>query len=372
MTTLTAQARHVLLASVSLAALALPADAAEATTAPPSSFADMLAMMPADAVLDPAAFITYTDMTLVWDRVGAGTDAESRLDSLGDLNALGTVFPQLFDNGFGDASIEQSEAEVGFSFLQIERELAVVAPPRRVIIDVTSVSPDVIDAAIESNPVWSERVTRVDTEHGSYVDWGDGSGFDPTARSPFRPLGQAGQFVVLGDPATTVRTITASDAEAVLATTEGAADSATTTAVLGPIAEVLADDVVMQAIVQPGANPFMPPVTGSAEEIEAALEQARLVLPSIGVGIVQVADGDNTRTEVLLVHFDAASATANVELVETALAEGVDANTQVPLAETFPDATVTVDGVVVRVDVSGEGTFREAYRLLGDRALFPS
>ena len=98
---------------------------------------------------------------------------------------------------------------------------------------------------------------------------------------------------------------------------------------------MLAHDVVMQAVIQPMPNLFMP-LPGSIEEIEAAMERRVFVLPYVGLGIVEIADGATTRTEVLLVHFDDASAAANVERVEIALTEAVDADTQIPLAETFP------------------------------------
>ena len=149
----TTPALRVLIAAIPFAALAAPADA-HATSipvAPPASFGELVAMMPADAVSADGAMITYTDMTLLWERIGA-TDEAARLDSFGELAVRETfgITPQLFDNRF--AQVDESEAEVGFNFTQIDRELAVIAPPRRIVIDVTSVSPGTIDAAIESNP----------------------------------------------------------------------------------------------------------------------------------------------------------------------------------------------------------------------------
>lgn len=349
---------------------------ASATTEPDpggaSEFAELVAMLPADAVTNDAALIVYTDMTLLWERIGVGTDAQARLDAMVDLAAPGTfsTTPQLF--GSRQAQVEEARAEVGFSFLEIDRELAVSAPPDNIFIDVTTVAPEAIDAAVASNPVWSERVNHVVGEHGRYIDWGDGREVDPTAISPLRPLGQAGQLAVIGDPATTVRTLDAADVEAVLATTAGEGESATTTHVLGSIVDVLGDELVMQAFVQPSPTMFAPPVNASPEVIEQLFEDIELAPPYLGIAIVEIADGDGTRTEALLVYPNETTAVESAEFVETALTEGVDLTTMEPLADVFPHVTVAVDGAVVRVDVSGEGAFRRLYHLLMSRSLFPS
>ena len=358
-----------------LTAVAAVSSPVSATSEPPtttSDFTDLLMMMPADAVSGDSALITYTDMTLLWERVGAGPDEASRLDALGQLSVRETfgMPPQVFNNRL--AQVDEAREEVGFSTLEIDRELAVMAPPRNIFIDVTSVTPDAIDAAIESNPVWSERLTRVDTDHGSYVDWGDGLEIDPSTTSPFRPLGQAGQLAILGDPATTVRTLVAADVEAVLAAAAGAGESAVTTAVLGPVADVLADDVVMQAMIQPGVNPFAPPIGASAEQMESIIEQTVLVQPYLGIAIVEIADEDGSRTEVILVNPDEASAATSAATVEEALASGIDPATQQPLGDVLPDASVTVDGVTVRVELPEPGAFALAIQMLQRRSLFPS
>jgi hypothetical protein len=358
-----------------LASVVTVSSPVSATSEPPTTstgFTDLLTMVPADALSADGVIITYTDMTLLWDRVGAGPDEASRLDALGELAVRETfgIPPQLFDNRL--AQVDEARAEVGFSALEIVRELAVMAPPRNIFIDVTSVPPDSIDAAIESNPLWADRAMRVESGHGQYVDWGDGQEIDPAAISPFRPLGQAGQLAILGDPATAVRTLDAADAEAVLATAAGAGESALTSDVLGPIDEVLADEVVMQAMIQPGPTLFAPPLSASAEQIAAIMEQTVLVQPYLGIGVVEIADGDGSRTEVILVNPDENSAVASAVTVEETLASGIDTATQQPLADVLPGASVTVDGVTVRVVLPEPGSFALAIQMLQRRALFPS
>jgi hypothetical protein len=360
----------LLLASV--VAMSSPVSATSEPPATSNGFTDLLTMVPADAVSADGVMMTYTDMTLLWERVGAGPDEASRLDALGELAVRETfaIPPQLFENRL--AQVDEAREEVGFSALEIDRELAVMAPPHNIFVDVTSVTPDTIDAAIESNPVWSERLTRVDTDHGSYVDWGDGLEIDPSTTSPFRPLGQAGQLAILGDPATVVRTLDAADAEAALAAAAGAGESAAATDVLGPIADVLTDDVVMQAMIQPGPNPFAPPPNASAEQLAAMMDQMVLVQPYLGIAVVEIADEDGSRVEVILVNPDEDSAVTSAATVEDALASGIDTATQQPLADVLPGASVTVDGMTIRVVLPEAGSFALAIQMLQRRALFPS
>lgn len=368
------------LALVSIAAPSTPAIAG--SSVPPSGgsdFAELLAMVPAESVAADSGLVYYTDMALLWERVGVGSGEQERLDAMGELGGPDTysITPQVFGTRF--ALIDEARAEVGFSFADIERELAVIAPPRSIFIDVTSVPADAIHAAIDSDPVWADRVTRVDSGHGEYVDWGDGGDIDPSAISPLRPLGQAGQLAVLGDPATTVRTLDAADVESVLATTAGAGESAADSLVLGPISDALTDETVMQAIVQPSPPLFDPAAVllgsqldpAQLEQFEQLLENTVLMQPYLGLAIIEIADGGSTRTEVLLVHVDEASAAANASLAEAMLGEGVDLVSGIPLAETFPNASVAVDGRVLRIDVSSDAAFRQAVNMLTSRALFP-
>ena len=97
-----------------------------------------------------------------------------------------------------------------------------------------------------------------------------------------------------------------------------------------------------------------------------------LVQPYLGIAVVEIADDDGPRTDVILVYPDEASAGTNAPFVEEALASGVDLGTQQPLADVLPGASVTVDGVTVRVELPEPGSFAQAIQMLQRRSLFPS
>lgn len=374
---------HVKLPALAALLVASTAAAAHntagATSEPPpsnagdSGFTELLGMTPLAAVAREGVTIYYTDMTMHWERAGVGTDPEERLDSLIELNAPETfaIPPQLFGNLHAD--VEGARAEVGFSTFEIDRELAVMRPPHDLYIDVTTVPADTVIAAVEAHPLWADRLTVVETEHGDYLDWGDGAPTDFTARSPFRPLGRAGQLGLLGDPATTIRTYDPAAVEAALAAAAGAADNATEHPIVAALAGALEQRSVLQLAAVTKPTSFVPPLTATPEQIERILAEAVLLLPYFGLAIVQSADEDGgVHTEVLLVNANEAHATENAALVEELLAEGVDMQTGQPFSELLPGASVAVDGPVVRVDAPADDAFPRLLRMLQSNALFPT
>ena len=216
----------------SLSALAIvPVVASTATTEPPSTavadaspgLAEMVAMVPATSFeLGSRAQLYYVDMSLAWERIGAGADPAERAEHIGELPVVETfsMGPQLF--GTYGAMFDEARAEIGFTLVEIERELAVLSPPNDLFIDATSVSADVITGAMEADAMWSPDLTTVETDHGPYFSWGDGTEPNPERISPLHPLGRGGQLAVLGDgAATTIRTFDSADMEAVLETSAG-------------------------------------------------------------------------------------------------------------------------------------------------------
>lgn len=315
---------------------------AGATTpaAPASAFAGQLARMPA-AVFDVAAdadtpTLTYVDMELVWERLGVGADPAERLAALG-RTAEATTWsqpPVLFQESALD--VDGARAEVGFSMLEIGRELAVLAPPNRTVVADVAVSGAAIEQAVTTDPLWSPDLRVVPTADGDYYAWGDEDfAIDPARRSPLRPLGQGGQLAVLGElsePVTVVRTLAVADMEAALATAAGHAPSAADAGPFAAADEALAGVTVVQAI----------GVTATA--------------PYLGLLVVEVADDAGPRAEVLLLHATADEAAANAPMV----------------ADALPDAAVTVDGTVVAARVDGVEAYRTLVQMLMRRELLPA
>ncbi|MGH9135931.1 MAG: hypothetical protein ACRD0G_02655, partial [Acidimicrobiales bacterium] len=104
----------------------------------PNDLVRLLSMLPA-SVVERGGDLYYVDMTLLWDRIGVGADPDERRDALGQLGRIEVfaVGPNLFEGR--DFDVEGARAEVGFSAVEIDRELAVLSPPHSLYIDETSV-----------------------------------------------------------------------------------------------------------------------------------------------------------------------------------------------------------------------------------------
>jgi hypothetical protein len=364
-------------------ALAGAAVLAAATSVPPtepaaptgSAFEQALGQLPVDALQADGAVLQYVDMALAWDRIGAGADVDARTDAVGALSALPTWTQpaQLF--GAYAMQLDEARAEVGFTFLDIEREIAVLAPPRNVFVAETSVDPETVAAAVHSDPLWSDVLTEVDHPHGGYFQWGD----DPLAtdlerRTPMRPLGQGGQLALVGSDsaATVVRTLDAADMEAVLDTLAGA-ESLLADPFIAAALPAIGDGDVYQVSAIPEPTLLDPAlVMLSPESAEQILAATVLLQPYVGTVIVEVDDGSGPVAKVLLINGTAADAEANAALAEQALAENVDLNTAEPLTDMLPGAEVSTEGTVVVVTLPFEGAYAQAQRMLVSRALFPS
>jgi hypothetical protein len=337
-----------------------------------SPFEQSLDRLPASALSEESAALYYVDLERAWERAGIdpGADERERINAMIELPTW-TQPAQLF--GQRSAQLEEARAEVGFTMFDIDREITVQSPPHHTTIADTHVDPETITAAVQSDPLWSPELTTVEHPDGGYFQWGD----DPMATemsrlSPMRPLGQGGQLALIGSDAdaTVVRTVDAADMEALLSTVAGRSDSLLDVDMFAAAVDALGDGVVIQVTAVDEAIAFDPvSLSLSPENFEALLAEMVLLEPYEGVVIAELYDGAESRTEILLVH---ASDEANAELVEQAIAEGIDPITQQPLAEVLPGAEVSTVGPVVVVTLPFEGAYPQAQRMLMQRSLFPT
>jgi hypothetical protein len=368
----------VLTSLVLTATLAATGSMAATTTEPDdtalSPFERSLDRLPASA-LEEHGVLYYVDLELAWQRAGLDTHADER-ERIGAMIELPTwtQHAQLFDQRFME--IEDARAEVGFTMFDIDREITVQAPPHNVTIAETHVDPEAVATAVESDPMWSPDLTVIEHPDGGYFQWGD----DPTAHeltrmSPMRPLGQGGQLALIGSDAEAivVRTVAAADMEAVLSTVAGRGDSLLDVDMVAAAVDALGDGDVIQATAVAGTIAFDAAALAlNPESFEALLAEMVLLQSYNGVVIAEVYDGEQSHTEVLLLHSSEDAAAANAELVEQALAESVDPITREPLAEVLPGAEVAAVGPVVVVTLPFEGAYPQAQRMLMQRSLFPS
>ncbi len=369
----------IVLPSLVLTATLAAAATVTATTTEPddtslSPFEQSLDRIPASALEEAGAQLYYVDLEVAWERAGLAPDADER-ERVRAMTTLPTWTQpaQIFGQRFVQA--EETRAEVGFTVFDIDREITVQSPPHNISIAETTIHPEEIAAAVESDPLWSPVLTIVDHPDGDYFQWGD----DPTAHdvqrmSPMRPFGQGGVLALIGSDAeaTVVRTIAPGDMEAVLSTVAGRGDSLLDVEAFSAAVDALGDGDVIQVTAVDEVVAFNPiDMRLTPEEFEAMGDTLVLLQPYDSVVIAELYDGAESHTEVLLVHASADAATDNAELVEQAIAEGIDPVTAEPLADVLPGAEVATVGPVVVVTLPFEGAYPRAQQMLMQRSLFP-
>lgn len=341
------------------------------TSTADGGFATMLDQVPAALVTTSGAMLQYVDMDLTWERLGlADATSDERLDSLAKTAEpeTFTVLPRLFDNRA--ALVDEARSEIGFSVVDVTREIAVDDAPDVLRIAATSVPFSDVDSALRADPVWSDRLTEVESDHGGYLDWSDGDDLatDIQRVTVMRPVGVGGQVALLDDDELTfVRTHTSALMETTLAVIDGDGTSAADDDAMSAALDAIGDDDVLQllAVHEPTV------VVGGRASVDGP-EQRVAATPFVdtydALVVAELTSGDEIRTEILVVHRDDAAAAANVGAIEQQLADGV-AMTGQPLREILPGATVTQDGPVVRIVMTEPGAFSRAFRALLARDL---
>lgn len=359
--------RRVLVSSIVLAAVALAACGGDDGGGGDGGLAELMDGVPAAALEsedDPTLY--YVDMDLVWARLDlAEASADERLENLGRLGQAETftITPQLFGNMA--AMVDEARDEVGFAVTEIEREITVDALPMSLTIaEATTPEADIV-AALETDPIWSDRLQEVGDGEGAYFDWTEGDdelATDFERISPMRELGAGGQLAVDGDDdgSVVIRTTTSAQMEAALDADDG--PSAADEGDLAVALEALSDGEVVQAVgftepLRLGAVDRM-----TEEQMEAAMEEAMLLDPYSAILLAELVDGDDTRSELLLVHDSEDAAAANVDIVADYVLDGTSMATRQPVSGIFPGAEVTQDGPVVRITMEGDGAFGRPFQ----------
>ena len=73
-----------------------------------------------------------------------------------------------------------------------------------------------------------------------------------------------------------------------------------------------------------------------------------------------------------MINFDDATAQENAARAATMIDEYVDPVNDLPLADVLPNASVTVEGTIVRITIDGAGHFARPFQLQYSGELFPS
>jgi len=232
------------------------------------------------------------------------------------------------------SQLDESRTEVGFTAFDIEREATVVQLPRSLSVAEVRVDAETIDAAVRSDPAWSDDLEEIDFEDGSYYSWGeDGARMDPGRRGPFHGmLGRGGQLAVASagddEAVTAVRALSTEEIEAALDTEAGDEPSALDEEPLVPLLDAVGEGEVIQAYVLFEPLVLQPDLTNlTPEQLEEMMAEMTVVDPYRSIMVVEILDeDDDTRTEILLDFGDEDDAVSNIDTVEEILADGTSAD----------------------------------------------
>ncbi len=329
-----------------------PTPAASAPASAPTAdvAVELMRRAPA-ALLAEGATLAYVDLAAAFEEAGmADGTAQQRVEALvGPLLRAGLNVPMLF--GDDQLDVPGALADVGFSIVDIAQELAVGSPPHTAMLDAVNVPPGAIDTAVHADPVWSARLTA-SVDHGVTVyDWGEQ--LDITARTPLHSLGRGGQLAVEpnGAGSMVARTFQATSMAAVRAT---AAEQSV--AQRGPFVDAirrLPSGRLLQAfgVVAPSTGRRMP------MPINATLPDAGPTSSAAPPVSVLAAESVDHATRLLVTYADDATAAAAVATWQAWFDSGTSHVSRQPIASLFAGATITSDGPVVIVDVTGERAF---------------
>lgn len=368
-----AMQRRVMVPSVVLTAVALVSCGGGDEDGGGGGFAELLDDVPATVLETDDPMLFYVDMDLVWARLDlADADADERLENLAGLGQIEnySITPQLFGNM--SALVDEAREEVGFAVTEIEREVTIdAAPVSLTIAEVTATQDDIV-GALESDPTWSDRLQEVGDGDGAYFDWTDGDeelATDLARRTPMREIGVGGQLAVDSDDDGSVvtRTVTSALMEATL---DGDGPSVSEEGPFAVALEALGDGEVLQAlgITEPlrlgdGGRELTP------EQRARVMEETTLLEPYGAILLAELIDGEDTRSELLLVHDGDDAADANADIVADYLVDGISTATNQPVSGIFPGAEVTQDGPVVRIALEGDGAFQRPFQAIVQRGI---
>jgi len=345
-------------------------------------FDQLLDLVPASAITDEAT-LQYVDMDLVWARLGVGADPAQRLDNFGRTGRIETYArtPALFREQA--VMVDEARAEAGFDVTAIRQEIAVDLPPDELRVAKVAVPPQDVLGALQSDPLWSDRLAEVESDGGTYFDWTAGDdelAVDPQRRSPMRPLGTGGQLAVAeeGEGSLIVRTKRSATMTATLATVDGDEPSLAEESPFAPALDALGDGEVVQAVgllgpLRVDAREILGPTAPQAQvdRLEELLAEQPSIQPYGAILLAEVVEDDDYRTELLVVHGRDEAAAANVDPIERQLTDGISSSTQQPLREILPPYSVEQDGDVVRITfvAETESSFRDPLEALVTRDL---
>ena len=174
------------------------------TIAEPDSWVRLLSTVPETTNTRYAA-ITIVDLERAARLLSVDRPTELDRDSdvvdyLGDLAAAGGIVPAGPFGAFGrSAYSDQMRAELGFDHRDIDAILSAGTDARELIVARGGWNTDRIEAAVSSDPIWSDVLEIREQRDATIYRWGIDFDLDLNRFSPTRPTGQHRRLAVEDD-----------------------------------------------------------------------------------------------------------------------------------------------------------------------------
>lgn len=315
---------------------ALPADrVAELAAVGSEPALDLLRRLPAAGIrADDSYRLHYVDAEAVSELLGVDTSTASPFG-----------VPQLF-RGHSADDIPAMRQEVGFDVTSVRREAQLDALPFTITAADLDATPADIDGAVRTDPMWADLLTTTDDDGVTFYDWSGGQPYTQDLASgragPMHGgLGVGGQLLVepTTDGASVVRTVDITDMRAV-----AGLDPSQSVVETGPYAAAL-QRLPAGRLIEAFGTTSLP---SNSDPDVSSPGTGPTIAPVVSVLLASTVDTGGVHSDLLLTHTDDQAATANVDRIHNTLATGTTAQGQ-PLAELYPEPTITAEGPVVHV-----------------------
>lgn len=318
-------------ACLTVAALLAPSTGAAGGRAP---WAGLLARIPDQAPY--REFVVLNDYDAARDALDAPDPSGGSRERTTQLNELvleaGLAPNQLFTTA-READVVQ---ELGFRPSEIARDATAAIGPRALtIFQGDDIDRDAIEAAAESDPVWSDELTVKEHAGTTYLSWGD-EGVDAKRVTPVRRLGQGGRLAI--DPPFLTWTSRTAPMKASLEAASGERRSLADNELFQELDAEVTDLGAYATVMHAGPIELdAPPGVDVGPP---------LLRPYAAIAIAAGWGDDAPVASFVLVHDDESSAADNCDRLRSGLETATSA-TGAPWSELATDVTVECDGSVV-------------------------
>lgn len=314
---------------------------------PPSGITEALSLVPDTG--DARDFVLVNDVAAAADAAGLeppGPGADER--------ALGAYFTDV--SGAGDAPVAVAPAElvrasalqdtewrseVGFAPLDLTGDVAAGIPPEQLQALFGEFDQDVVTAAVESDPAWSDQLDTVEYDGHTYFSWGEDQAITPTNASTVRRIGESARLFVDAGAGVAYWTRSTEQMEAALDTFSGDAPSLADDPRLGPLAQALDERDAYSAILSVAGDQFTQEPTPSDTDTPPALVPYEAM--ATGASLV---DGQ-AHLLLAFIHDDADAAATNAERLDAIVAEGESIVNGRAWSDVLGDGDIEVDANLV-------------------------